>query len=98
MKNILKFLVVSLILVSVVPNSILAQKVNKKTAKADKAFEAEEYFKASELYKKAYKKTKNRALKAEITFKQAECYRLSGNTKRAESYYKRAVKSKYPKT
>ncbi|MBT6013770.1 MAG: OmpA family protein [Flavobacteriales bacterium] len=96
MKNILKLLVVSLLLSSVVPNTVLAQKINKKTAKADRAFDAEEYFKASELYKKAYKKTKNRALKAEITFKQAECYRLSGNTKRAESYYKRAVKSKYP--
>ena len=69
---------------------------NSKTKKADKAFAVEEYNKAAELYKKAYSKTKNRALKAEITFKQAECYRLSGNTKRAESYYKRAVKTKYP--
>jgi len=48
------------------------------------------------LYKKAYVKTKDKALKAEIIFKQAECYRLSGNTKRAESYYKRAIKAKYP--
>ena len=69
---------------------------NSKTKKADKAFALEQYNKAAELYKKAYSKTKNRALKAEITFKQAECYRLSGNTKRAESYYKRAVKTKYP--
>ena len=67
-------------------------KTYSKTKKADKAFAVEEYNKAAELYKKAYSKTKNRALKAEITFKQAECYRLSGNTKRAESYYKRAVK------
>ena len=37
-------------------------------------------------------KLKIEALKAEIIFKQAECYRLSGNTKRAESYYKRAIK------
>ena len=66
---------------------------NSKTKKADKAFAVEEYNKAAELYKKAYSKTKNRALKAEITFKQAECYRLSGNTKRAESYYKRGCKN-----
>ena len=60
------------------------------------AFSLEEYSKAAELYKKAYKKTKNRAVKAEIIFKQAECYRMSGNVKRAESYYKRAIKAKYP--
>jgi peptidoglycan-associated lipoprotein len=69
---------------------------SKKLLKADLAFEAEQYFSAAELYKKAYVKTKNKALKAEIIFKQAECYRLSGNTKRAESYYKRAIKAKYP--
>ena len=64
--------------------------------KADNAFNLEQYVKAAELYKKAYKKEKNRAVKAEIIFKQAECYRLSGNNKRAESYYKRAIKAKYP--
>jgi len=69
---------------------------SKKLLKADLAFEAEQYFSASELYKKAYAKTKNKALKAEIIFKQAECFRLSLNTKRAESYYKRAIKAKYP--
>ena len=69
---------------------------SKKLLKADLAFEAEQYFFAAELYKKAYVKTKNKALKGEIIFKQAECYRLSGNTKRAESYYKRAIKAKYP--
>jgi len=60
------------------------------------AFSLEEYSKAAELYKKAYKKTKNKAVKSEIIFKQAECYRMSGNVKRAESYYKRAIKAKYP--
>jgi len=69
---------------------------SKKLLKAAVAFEAEQYFSAAELYKKAYVKTKDKALKAEIIFKQAECYRLSGNTKRAESYYKRAIKAKYP--
>ena len=69
---------------------------SKKLLKATVAFEAEQYFSAAELYKKAYVKTKDKALKAEIIFKQAECYRLSGNTKRAESYYKRAIKAKYP--
>ena len=35
---------------------------NSKTKKADKAFALEQYNKAAELYKKAYSKTKNRAL------------------------------------
>ena len=75
---------------------LLAQSQNRKIRKADQAFELEEYYKASELYKKAYKKVKNKALKSEIIFKQAECYRLSGNINRAESYYKRAIKARYP--
>ena len=64
--------------------------------KADQAFSVEQYNKAAELYKKAYQSAKSRAIKSEIIFKQAECYRLSGNKKRAESYYKRAIKAKYP--
>jgi peptidoglycan-associated lipoprotein len=64
--------------------------------KADQAFSLEQYNKAAELYQKAYQTTKSRAVKSEIIFKQAECYRLSGNKKRAESYYKRAIKAKYP--
>jgi len=73
-----------------------SQKKSKKMLKADLAFDAEQYNKAAELYKKVYQKTKNRALKSEIIFKQAQCYRLSGNINRAESYYKRAIKAKYP--
>ena len=69
-----------------------SQKTNKRVAKADQAFVLEEYYKAAELYKKAYEKTKSRSLKSEIIFKQAERYRLSGNIKRAENYYKRAIK------
>ena len=68
--------------------------------KADNAFNLEQYVKAAELYKKAYKsyqkKKNSRSIKAEIIFKQAECYRMSGNNKRAASYYKRAIKAKYP--
>ena len=78
-------------------NSVQAQvKKSKRLKKAELAFEAEEYHLAADLFKKAYKKTKSKALKAEIIFKQAECFRLSGNTKRAESFYKRAIKAKYP--
>lgn len=98
MNYFIRILLINLCIVISFPVS--AQDISSsKTKKADKAFALEQYYKAAELYKKAYSKTKNRALKAEITFKQAECYRLTGvdrDAKRAESYYKRAIKAKYP--
>jgi len=96
MKRILRLLAIFIFLFSLVGNDLYAQKKSRKMIKADKAFSLEQYVKAAELYKKAYQKTKIRAVKAEIIFKQAECYRMSGNIKRAESYYKRAIKAKYP--
>ena len=75
---------------------VSAQNKSRKMLKADQAFSLEQYNKAAELYQKAYQSTKSRAIKSEIIFKQAECYRFSGNIKRAESYYKRAIKAKYP--
>jgi len=96
MKRILRLLAIFVVLFSLAQTEVYAQKKSRKMIKADNAFNLEQYVKAAELYKKAYKKTKNRAVKAEIIFKQAECYRMSGNIKRAESYYKRAIKAKYP--
>jgi peptidoglycan-associated lipoprotein len=96
MKRLLRLSAIFILLFSISSTDVFAQKKSRKMVKADYAFTLEEYAKAAELYKKAYQKTKNRAIKAEIIFKQAECYRLSGNIKRAESYYKRAIKAKYP--
>ena len=89
-------MVVFVFFFSALHTEVYAQKKSRAMKKADYAFALEEYSKAAELYKKAYKKTKNRAVKAEIIFKQAECYRMSVNIKRALSYYKRAIKDKYP--
>ncbi len=96
MKKFLRLLAIFVFLFSLVGTDVYAQKKSRRMLKADKAFDLEQYVKAAELYKKAYEKTKIRAVKAEIIYKQAECYRLSGNIKRAESYYKRAIKAKYP--
>jgi len=97
MNKFLRITTLFFFLLSLVSVDVAAQmKKSRKVMKADRSFELEEYHKAAELYKKAYQKTKNRAVKAEIIFKQAECYRYSGNSKRAESYYKRAIKAKYP--
>ena len=90
-----KFLIFSLILTLFSTSSLLAQRKSRVVQKADKAFASEMYFEAAELYKKGYKKTKNKAIKAEILFQQAECYRLFGKFKKASNFYKKAIKSKY---
>lgn len=71
-----------------------------QTRKADRAyasFEAGEYFDAIDSFKSTYSKTKDKALKAEMVFMVAECYRLTNDPKNAELWYKKAVKSAFAK-
>ncbi len=96
MKKLLRLLAVFIFLFAASQAEVYSQEKSRKMKKADAAFNVDEYSKAVELYKKAYKKTKNRALKAEIIFKQAECYRMLGKIKQAQNYYKRSIKAKYP--
>ena len=63
--------------------------------KANKAFDTGEYYKARELYKKAYTRSNERKEKTEISFKMANCAMLMGDYKLAESYYKRTIKLRY---
>jgi len=64
---------------------------------ADEAFETEQYTVAIDLYKQAYNKIKkNKAEKARVLFRLAECYRKTNNQKQAISWYTRVVKSNYP--
>ena len=67
----------------------------KDTQKANEYFEAKEYNKAAELYKRAFSKAKSRNEKGDITFNMAECYRFMNDCKSAAAQYKRAVKMKY---
>ena len=62
---------------------------------ADVEYTSFEYFKAIELYKKAYQHEKMDANKATIIFKIAECYRHINDIKQAETWYAKAVKAKY---
>jgi peptidoglycan-associated lipoprotein len=62
---------------------------------ADYAFNNLEYYNAIELYKKAYTKEKDKAVKSEIVFKIAECYRHVNDLKQAETWYQKAIKAKY---
>ncbi len=67
----------------------------KKMRKADEAFYAGEYFKAIELYQKIYSKASTKILKAELGFKLGECYRKMNIPRKAEKWYKKAVRYKY---
>ena len=64
---------------------------------ADEAFETEQYSVAIDLYKQAYSKIKkNKAEKARVLFRIAECYKKTNNQKQAILWYTRVVKSNYP--
>src|SRR3954462_6406123 len=52
---------------------------------ADRAYDSQQYYNASELYKKGMAKIKNKQEKARITYQIAECYRMMNDWKQAES-------------
>lgn len=62
---------------------------------ADRAFDGQQYYNASELYKKGMPKIKNKQEKARITYQIAECYRMMNDWKQAESWYSKAIKAKH---
>jgi peptidoglycan-associated lipoprotein len=69
----------------------------KAVRNADKSFNQGEYYEALEGYKKALSGIKgNKALKAELTYKSAMCYKMFNDTKKAEVWFNKAIKAKYP--
>jgi peptidoglycan-associated lipoprotein len=68
---------------------------NDKDARANAAYDAGEYYAAIDLYKKVFNKVNDRAQRAEIYFKIAECYRITGNSRSAGLYYKKAQQMDY---
>jgi peptidoglycan-associated lipoprotein len=64
--------------------------------KADKAYELYQFKIAVDQYKGVLSKVKDRKQKMQITFKIAECYRNMDDYSKAEQYYTRAIKMKYP--
>ena len=67
----------------------------KNTRKADNLFRNNEYSDAIEEYKDILKNNNNRTEKAYINFQVGECYRLINDAAKAESWYNKAVNSKY---
>ena len=83
------------ILLMIISSNLYSQK--RELEKADQAFSLHEYDLAKDIYLKAYGKLQgDKVKKAEVTFKIAECYRYTGISKKAESWYKKAIKRKYP--
>lgn len=97
--KIYRILILVLLATIVFSPQTVAQQKRNFTQEADQAFEDQMYYTAVEKYKKAYSKVKsNRTEKKRILFQIAECYRLTDNTKRAESQYKRLIRIGYQKT
>jgi len=67
----------------------------QKDARAEAAFQAGEYFEAIDLYKNAYNKVNDRELKTAILFKIGECYRILGDARSAELWYRKAIREEY---
>jgi peptidoglycan-associated lipoprotein len=84
-----------MILLLLLPAGLSAQK--QKTERAYAAFEAGSYYEAIDFFKDVYSKTREKQLKAEMVFMVSECYRLINDPKNAELWYKRSVRSPFPK-
>jgi len=64
---------------------------------ADKRFAIGEYYAAGDLYKNVFSKipSKQKDLRARVSFQQGECYRLINYNTRAEQSYLRAIRNNY---
>ncbi|MCA1741898.1 MAG: OmpA family protein [Bacteroidales bacterium] len=82
-------------LVLLLPVALSAQK--QKTERAYSAYQAGSYYEAIDLFKDVYSKTRDKQVKAEMVFMVAEGYRLINDPKNAELWYKRAVRSAFPR-
>jgi peptidoglycan-associated lipoprotein len=89
------FLIILLIIITFQESQ--AQK--RKAERAYAAFNSGEYYDAIDEFKNAYSKTKkaDKTSRTEIVFMIGECYRLTNDPKNAETWYKLAVKSSYPR-
>ena len=92
MKNISRILII--VLLSCVAWNQAAGQKRSFIRSADDAFADERYTVAIEKYQKAYTKLKKNPVERDrISFQLAECYRLTGETKRADIQYKRLIKN-----
>lgn len=62
---------------------------------ADRAYDAQQYFAASQLYRAALAKKLTKTEKARATFQIAECERMTNNYSVAQVYYSKAISQGY---
>lgn len=94
-----KLFLILIIIVLGAAEPVCAQRRNPSKS-ADIAFDRKQYNVAIERYKKAYKKTGKKKYEEDrihITYRLAECYRLTEAPKLAESQYKKLLKTEFPK-
>jgi peptidoglycan-associated lipoprotein len=88
--------IISLVIVILTITSIPAHSQKKqKDARAQAAFEAGEYFEAIDLYKNAYNKVKDSDRQTAILFRIGECYRILGDARSAELWYRKAIRQDF---
>lgn len=75
-------------------NPLEGQK-KQKDSRAQAAFDAGEYFEAIDLYKNAVNKVNDRTQKTAILFRIGECYRILGDARSAELWYRKAVREDF---
>ena len=69
----------------------------RKVERAYEFYNAGEYYLAMDHFKSTYSKSRDKAVKADMVYMVAECYRLMNDPKNAETWYKKAVRTAYAK-
>ena len=89
-------LIISILLISTL-FSLSSCSLSARIKKADRKYAIGEYYEAGEMYRQLYRKipSKDKKLRAQIAFKQAESQRILNNS-RATTAYKNAIKYHYP--
>ena len=86
-----------LVIASLILLTSLSQAQNRHIKAGDNAFEAQLYREAAERYKKGYKKLDAKEDKIAVSFKMAECYRLTNELRKAKAQYKRLIRYEFDK-
>ena len=72
--------------------------VQRDIRKADKHYGYGEYVEAAGIYSKAYKRieSSDKDTRAQVAYRQGECYRLTNQSVKAENAYVKAIRYHYP--
>jgi len=94
MNQLMRILSLVMMAAILVTNPADGQK-KQKDSRAQAAFNAGEYFEAIDLYKNAVNKVSDNTEKLSVLFKIGECYRIIGDSRSAELWYRKAVREDY---